>query len=245
MSGLGPEEGRPDFRRDKPNGDKELYHKMFGVFANKVDLLIDSAFKRALVLVSGGAAVLLLLLGAWYLVSNSGANLLGGAKFSGRALIGGAFTLTDHEGNTVTNVDFSGQHMLVYFGYTFCPDVCPLELQSVTEALEKMGSKANGIVPIFITIDPERDTVPEMANYVENFHPRMRALTGTLEEVKVATRAYRVYFKKGDDSNGDEDYLMDHTSLVYFMGPEGDYLTHFTFGTPPDEIANRILEHLN
>ena len=109
--------------------------------------------------------------------------------------------MTDHEGNKVTNVDFRGQHMLVYFGYTFCPDVCPLELQSVTEALEKMGSKANEIVPIFITIDPERDTVPEMANYVENFHPRMRALTGTLEEVKVATRAYRVYFKKGDDSS--------------------------------------------
>ncbi len=206
--------------------------------------MIDSTFKRTLVLVSSGGAILLLLLGAWYWVSNGGAGLLGGPKSTGRALIGGPFTLTDHEGKTVTDADFRGQHLLVYFGYTFCPDVCPLELQSVTEALEQLGPKADGIVPIFITVDPERDTVPVMADYAENFHPRMRGLTGTLEEVKVATRAYRVYFKKGDSAEVDEDYLMDHTSLLYFMGPEGDYLTHFTFGTPPDEIAKRILKHL-
>tara|TARA_Y100001960_G_C14676389_1_gene828705 strand:+ start:671 stop:1246 length:576 start_codon:yes stop_codon:yes gene_type:complete len=190
-------------------------------------------------------AILLMLLGAWYWVSNGDVAFLDGPKPTSRALIGGAFALTDHAGNKVTDVDFRGQHMLVYFGYTFCPDVCPLELQSITDALEQIGSKAARVVPIFITIDPERDTVQEMANYVENFHPRMLALTGTLEEVKIATRAYRVYFKKSDEADGNEDYLMDHTSLIYFMGPEGNYLTHFTFGTPSDEIANRILEHLN
>ena len=170
--------------------------------------------------------------------------MLGGPKTTGRTLIGGPFTLTDHEGNTVTEADFLGRHTLVYFGYTFCPDVCPMELQSITEALERLGPKADDVVPLFITVDPERDTVTVMADYAQNFHPNLRALTGTPEEIRATTRAYRVYFKKADGPEEGDDYLMDHTSLIYFMGPDGSYVTHFTFGTPPDEIAIRLSELL-
>ena len=207
-------------------------------------MLLDSALKRTLVLVGAGAVTVVLALGVWYWASHGGAGLLGGPKQTGRVLIGGAFSLTDHQGKSVTEADFQGHYTLVYFGYTFCPDVCPMELQAITEALEQLGPKADRIVPLFITVDPERDTVPVLADYAENFHPRLRALTGTLEEVRVATRAYRVYFKKADGQEEDGDYLMDHTSLIYVMGPDGDYVTHFTFGTSPDEMAARLTKFL-
>ncbi len=204
--------------------------------------MLDSAFRRTLVLVCAGAATVLVALAGWYWAENDG--MLGGPKTTGRTLIGGPFTLTDHEGNTVTEADLLGRHTLVYFGYTFCPDVCPMELQSITEALERLGPKADDVVPLFITVDPERDTVAVMADYAQNFHPNLRALTGTPEEIRATTRAYRVYFKKADGPEDGDDYLMDHTSLIYFMGPDGSYVTHFTFGTPPDEIAIRLSELL-
>lgn len=210
----------------------------------KGSLLLNSALRRTLVLLCAGAGVVVLVLGTWYWLGNGGAGLLGGTKTTGRALIGGAFTLTDHEGKTVTETHFRGHHTLVYFGYTFCPDVCPTELQAITEALEQLGPKAENIVPLFITVDPERDTVSVLSDYAENFHPRLRALTGTLEQVRVATRAYRVYFKKAEGSEDGDDYLMDHTSLVYFMGPDGAYVTHFGFGTSPDEMAARLAKIL-
>lgn len=207
-------------------------------------MLFDSALKRTLMLVCAGVATIVLVLGVLYWAANGGADLLGGPKQTGRALIGGNFSLIDHEGKSVTEADFRGHHTLVYFGYTFCPDVCPMELQAITETLEQLGPKADGVIPVFITVDPERDTVPVLTDYVENFHPRLRALTGTLEEVRVATRAYRVYFKKADGPEDGDDYLMDHTSLIYFMGPDGDYITHFTFGTPPDVMAARLTKLL-
>ncbi len=204
--------------------------------------MLDSAFRRTLVLVCAGAATVLVALTGWYWAENNG--MLGGPETTGRTLIGGPFTLTDHEGNAVTEADFLGRHTLVYFGYTFCPDVCPMELLSITEALERLGPKADDVVPLFITVDPERDTVAVMADYAQNFHPNLRALTGTPEEIRATTRAYRVYFKKADGPEAGDDYLMDHTSLIYFMGPDGSYVTHFTFGTPPDEIAIRLSELL-
>ena len=203
----------------------------------------DSAFRRTLVLVCAGAATVLVALAGWYWAENDG--LLGELKTTDRTLIGGPFTLTDHEGNTVTEADFLGRYTLVYFGYTFCPDVCPMELQSITEALERLGPKADDVVPLFITVDPERDTVAVMADYAQNFHANLRALTGTPEEIRATTRAYRVYFKKADGPEEGDDYLMDHTSLIYFMGPDGSYITHFTFGSPPDEIAIRLSELLS
>ena len=191
-----------------------------------------------------GAGAAVTVLGLWAWLVGGGIPPLGETRGTGRALIGGPFTLTDQEGKAVTEADFSGRYMLVYFGYTFCPDVCPMELQSMTEALDILGPKADTIVPVFITVDPERDTVAVLAEYAENFHESLRALTGKPGQIRAATRAYRVYYKKADESDDSDDYLMDHTSLVYLMGPDGEYVTHFTFGTSPDDMAARIAKLL-
>ncbi|HEY7687169.1 MAG TPA: SCO family protein, partial [Dongiaceae bacterium] len=114
-----------------------------------------------------------------------------GVMQSGKALVGGPFTLTDQNGKRVTDQDFRGKYMLVFFGYTYCPDVCPTELQVMTAALDKLGAKADRVTPIFITIDPQRDTAEQVGTYVRNFGPRMVGLTGTQAETDAAAKAYR------------------------------------------------------
>ncbi len=158
---------------------------------------------------------------------------------TGKALIGGPFSLTDQHGKRVTDKDFRGKYMLVDFGYTYCPDVCPTELQMITDAMGKLGAKAEDVVPIFITIDPQRDTVKQMADFISNFYPHMEGLTGTPEEIKEAAQAYRVYYAKADNSSGD-DYLMDHSTFIYLMDPKGEYVTHFTYGITADQLAERV-----
>ena len=119
----------------------------------------------------------------------------------GKATVGGPFTLTDHTGRRVTDKDFRGQHLLVFFGFTYCPDVCPSGLQVMTAALEELGPKAEKITPIFISVDPERDTPEQLALYVSSFHPRLVGLTGTPEEIQQVAKAYRVYYKKVEDES--------------------------------------------
>lgn len=162
---------------------------------------------------------------------------------SGKALIGGPFSLVDHNGKRVTEKDFRGEFTLVFFGYTYCPDVCPAELQVVSAALDTLGEKAKRVTPLFITIDPERDTAEQMKSYVENFHPRLVGLTGTAEEIRAAAKAYRVYYAraKGEAST---EYLMDHSSIVYLMSPDGSYLAHFAYGTDVDTMAEGIAKFL-
>lgn len=170
----------------------------------------------------------------------------GGSGGRGIAAIGGPFTLTDQTGETRTERDFHGSYNLIYFGYTFCPDVCPTALQVMTSAMDRLdkGMQAK-ITPIFITIDPARDTVEHLAAYVENFHPRMIGLTGTEEQVVQAARAYRVYYAKSKESEGDTtDYLMDHSSFVFLMDPTGLYVTHFTHATKPDRMAETLQEKI-
>lgn len=162
----------------------------------------------------------------------------------GKPDIGGPFSLTDHTGKRVTEKDFLGKHTLVYFGFTYCPDVCPTELQVMADALDKLGDKASKVTPVFFTVDPQRDTVEQMAAYVPNFHDRLIGLTGTPEEVKSAAKAYRVYYKKVEDKDSDAGYTMDHSSIVFLMGPDGDYVAHFAHGTSPDAMANSIAKFL-
>ncbi|MBM3502335.1 MAG: SCO family protein [Alphaproteobacteria bacterium] len=157
--------------------------------------------------------------------------------------IGGPFELTDQQGRTVTDRTFAGKYMLVFFGYTYCPDVCPLTLQNVHQALDQLGSRADPVVPIFVTIDPERDTVDLLRDYAGHFHPRQVALTGSLEQTKAIARSYGVYFGRARDS-GSTDYLMDHSSLVFLMGPDGRYVTHFRGGLNADEIARHLRRYL-
>lgn len=162
----------------------------------------------------------------------------------GKALVGGPFTLTDHTGKRVTDQDYKGRYMLVLFGFTFCPDVCPSGLQVMSAALDKLGSKATRVTPLFISIDPERDTPEVLAKYVPSFHPRLVGLTGTLPEIDAVARAYRVYYKKAKDEKSTAAYTMDHSALIYLMGPDGSYVTHFTHATSPDAMAERLAKLL-
>jgi cytochrome oxidase Cu insertion factor (SCO1/SenC/PrrC family) len=159
---------------------------------------------------------------------------------SGKALIGGPFALTNQDGKRMTEQDFRGKYMLVAFGYTSCPDVCPAELQTMANAMDTLGSKADKVNPVFITIDPERDTAEQMRSYVKNFSPRFIGLTGTAEEIKQAARAYRVFYAKSEEKNSALGYLMDHSAFIYLMNPQGEYVTHFAYGVPPDKIAATI-----
>lgn len=162
---------------------------------------------------------------------------MGKSPTSEKALVGGAFTATDHRGNQVTEKDFLGKYSLVYFGYTFCPDVCPGELQIISAAMDLAGDAAQKITPLFFSVDPARDTPEVLADYVPHFHDDMIGLTGTPEEMANAAKVYRVYFAKAPDDAVPGGYLMDHSSLIYLMDPEGDYVRHFNYGTPPEEIA--------
>jgi protein SCO1/2 len=132
--------------------------------------------------------------------------------------------------------------MLVYFGYTYCPDVCPTELQAMSDALDRLGAKGDAVQPIFITTDPERDTQEQLRLYVESFHPRLLGLTGSLEQVRAAARAYKVYFAKRPQSDG--EYLVDHSSFVFLMSRDGKYVMHFNPATTPEQMAAAIAKRL-
>lgn len=158
----------------------------------------------------------------------------------GKAAVGGPFTLTDHTGRRVTDKDFRGKYMLVYFGFTFCPDVCPSGLQVISAALDELGPKANKITPIFITVDPERDTPEQLAQYVSSFHPRLIGLTGTPEEIQAVAKEYRVYYRKVKDEKSTAEYTVDHTSIIYLMNPQGEFVTHFTHATPVATMVEKL-----
>jgi protein SCO1/2 len=168
----------------------------------------------------------------------------GNVGIVGQALIGGPFTLTDHNGKRVTDRDFRGRYMLVFFGFTFCPDVCPSGLQVIAAALDKLGPKAESIVPLFITVDPERDTPEQLASYVKSFHPRLIGLTGTPAEIEAVIKAYRVYARKVADPKSTAGYTFDHSTFIYLMGPDGAYRTHFTHATSVDVMAERLAKAL-
>ncbi len=191
-----------------------------------------------LVLAAGGLA-------AWYAVQpgQPGGILSSETRSSGSALIGGPFTLTDQTGTRRSEADLMGHYALVYFGYTYCPDVCPTSLSTMTQGMDLLAEtapeKAAAVLPVFITVDPERDTAEALASYAGHFHPRMLALTGTPEEIAAAAKAYRIYYQKVEEPDA-SDYLMDHSSVIYLMGPDGSYLTHFTHVSTAAEIAESL-----
>ena len=163
-----------------------------------------------------------------------------GQQVTGKALIGGAFTLTDNTGKRVTDQDFHGKYTLVFFGFTSCPDICPAGLQLMAGALEKLGTKAPRITPIFISVDPQRDTPEKLAAYVKNFDPRLVGLTGTPEEIAAVAKAYKVYYAKVPSKERPDDYTMDHTSIIYVIDPKGEFVTHFTPSTSADDMAAKL-----
>jgi protein SCO1 len=159
---------------------------------------------------------------------------------SGTALIGGPFSLVGADGKPVTDRDFRGRYMLIFFGFTHCPDICPAELQVIAQALNELGDKAKNVVPIFITLDPERDTPEAMANYVKSFGPNFVGLTGSSEAIAAAAKAYRVSYSKVENKGAPGDYSVDHSALIYLMGPDGRYVAHFTYGLSPDQLAKKL-----
>ena len=155
--------------------------------------------------------------------------------------IGGSFTLTDHRGKRVSDKDFRGRYMLIFFGYTFCPDVCPLELQTVGRALDILGAKGERITPIFISVDPARDTPALLKDYVAAFHPRMVGLTGSSADIAAAAKAYRIYYRKSAGTKAEaKDYLMDHSAFIYLVGPDGKLVALFRPKTAPEELAREL-----
>lgn len=163
---------------------------------------------------------------------------------NGVALVGGPFTLTDHTGREVTEKTFLGKYMLVFFGFTFCPDICPTELQVITAALDQMGPAGEVIQPVFITIDPARDTPEVLKAYVSNFGPRLLGLTGTPEQIAAAAKAYRVYYAKAANSGADENYVMDHSTIIYLMGPDGRFVRHMPYTTDAAKLAAELKESI-
>ena len=153
---------------------------------------------------------------------------------------GGPFTLTNQNGETVTQEDFENEYRLIYFGFTYCPAICPTELQKISTALNELGDKGDDITPVFITVDPERDTVDVMRQYVELFHPNMVGLTGTIEQIEQAKKSYKIYAAKVKDDTM-SDYTMDHSSFIYFIDNQNNLLRIFKV----DDTAEDITRYIN
>ena len=152
--------------------------------------------------------------------------------------IGGPFQLIDQNGKTFTDADLKGKWSLVYFGYTHCPDACPTALNDISIALSQLGPKRDAVRPVFITVDPERDTPESLKAYVTSFDAPILALTGTAEQVAKAAKGYRVYYAKHPEAGG--DYSMDHSSVIYVMDPQGRFTASFTHESAPEQISERL-----
>jgi protein SCO1/2 len=181
-------------------------------------------------------AVLLVVLlagaGGFLWLTRSGGN--------GPIAIGGPFTLEDGNGHTVTDRDFRGKYMLVYFGYTFCPDVCPTTLNAVADAMDKLGPVAARIQPVFITVDPKRDTRTVVKQYAAAFGPSIQGLTGTAAEIAQVAKEYRVYYAEHRTGPGPNDYAMDHSSVLYLMAPDGTFVAPVRADQSGDEMAANL-----
>ena len=152
----------------------------------------------------------------------------------------GGFNLVDETGQLVTQDSYTGKFRLVYFGFTFCPDVCPMQLDVVSRALDIAKISPNWLTTLFITLDPERDRPEDMAIYTDNFHKNIIGLTGSLEQIQQAAKAYKVYFQKVSDPETTGGYTVDHSSIVFLMGPDNNYRQHFTHLDSSEDIAEKI-----
>lgn len=189
-------------------------------------------------------AVIALLGGMWYVSKDAAdddqfAQCRQGQVAGGTSAIGGPFTLVSETGETVTDKDVITEPSLLYFGYTFCPDVCPLDNSRNAEAIELLESRGQIVQPVFISIDPNRDTPEVMAEFTDYLHPRMLGLTGSAEQVKAASQAYRTYYKK-QESDDEEYYLVDHSTFTYLVMPEQGFVEYFKRDVTPEQMADRI-----
>jgi protein SCO1/2 len=204
------------------------------------DAVIRSAMKRRLAL--SVAALALMLAGlALALLQRPPAEPAGPIP-TGTAQIGGPFELVDENGRTVTDASYRGKWLLLFFGFTHCPDFCPTTLGDIARTLDRLGDRAERIQPLFVTVDPERDTPAVLAAYTAAFDDRIVGLTGTPAQVAAAASTFRIYFAKV--AQGD-DYTMDHSTVLYLMGPDGRFVTHFSSTNGSEAMARDIAERLD
>ncbi|KAJ3343377.1 Cu-binding protein [Gonapodya sp. JEL0774] len=168
---------------------------------------------------------------------------------AGKPLVGGPFSLVDHEGRPVTDLDYRGRWMLIYFGFTYCPDVCPEELEKMGHIIDLLAKDSDfdgTVVPIFISCDPKRDSVEVVKAYLQDFHPSLVGLTGTYDQVKATARAYRLYFSAPPRALDDDetDYLVDHSIFFYLINPEGQYARHYGRIDSKERIAEDIVKQV-
>jgi cytochrome oxidase Cu insertion factor (SCO1/SenC/PrrC family) len=177
----------------------------------------------------------------WY--QSEQAPRLGRVVSTGSIDVGGPFKLTDHLGQPRTDADFRGRYMLIYFGFTFCPDICPTTLAVVAEALDRLGADAKKIVPVLITVDPQRDTPAVLADYVKAFGPTFVGLTGSADQIKDVEKKFRVYAVKrptGESGGKDGTYGVDHSNILYLVGPDGKVVHFYTESISPDDLAKDL-----
>ena len=159
---------------------------------------------------------------------------------SGKAAIGGSFTLTDQNGNQVSDRQFRGKTMLVFFGFTSCPSICPVGLATLTQVMEQLGNDGKRVQPVFITVDPETDTPARMKEFLTNFHPAILGLTGTPEQINAVQSAYKVYATKVESKDMPGGYNVDHSGFIYLLDKQGEYSAHFQYQDAAPDIANAI-----
>jgi protein SCO1/2 len=166
-------------------------------------------------------------------------------KTIGTPKIGGNFTLVDQDGIPRTSNSFKGDYVLVYFGFTYCPDICPTELTKMAAVVNNIDAAFGPVIqPLFISVDPWRDDVARVRGYVKNFHPRMIGLTGTPDQVQQVTKAYRVYYSKPPQREENEDYLLDHSIFIYMLDRDGKFLDYFGVNKDVVEITQKVKQHI-
>ncbi|MBN8187947.1 SCO family protein [Salipiger thiooxidans] len=193
--------------------------------------------------IAAAAAALVLVLmmgGVWYWTRPGGdvfADCRSSAVAGGAGAIGGPFELVNAQGETVTDAEVFTEPSLVYFGYTFCPDVCPFDVSRNAEAVDLLAERGMSVTPVFISIDPERDTPEVVGDFAHNMHEKMIGLTGSPEQVQAASQAYRTYYKKQDSE--DEFYLVDHSTFTYLVLPEQGFVEFFRRDVTPEDMAEK------
>ena len=195
------------------------------------------------ILVAALSAIALAALVYWHQIDNTNSNPAPKIGFLPVIDIGGPFALTDHNGSKITENSFPGKFLLITFGYTFCPDVCPTGLARITAALNRLGKTADLVQPLFISVDPDRDTPEALATYVTHFHPKMRGLTGNKDEIDSVTKTYRVlrHVVTQDDAS---EYLLNHTTFFYLLAPSGKIARIFRHATTVDALTKAISAEL-